>query len=47
MSIIKNDKIWLYGHFNKIIKRPETSFQSPSVNQNTAYNTLVFDQVSF
>ena len=31
MSIIKNDQISLYCHFNKIIKGPETSFQSPAV----------------
>ena len=28
MSTIKNGQIWLYCHFNKIIKGPETNFQS-------------------
>ena len=33
MSIIKNGQISLYFHFNKIMKIPETSFQSPALNQ--------------
>ena len=33
MSIIKNGQISLYFHFNKIMKIPETSFQSPVLNQ--------------
>ena len=34
MSNIKNDQILLYFHFNKIIKGPRTSFQSPALTQN-------------
>ena len=34
MATVKNDQILLYCHFNKIIKRPGTSFQSPSLSQN-------------
>ena len=34
MSTIKNDQISLYCHFNKIIKGPGTSFQSPALSQN-------------
>ena len=30
---MKNDKILLYFHFNKIIKEPGTSFQSPALDQ--------------
>ena len=30
---IKNDQILLYFCFNKIIKEPGTSFQSPALNQ--------------
>ena len=33
MSIIKNGQISLYLRFNKIMKIPETSFQSPALNQ--------------
>ena len=33
MSTIKNGQILLYCHFNKIIKGPGTSFQSPALNQ--------------
>ena len=56
MSTIKNSQISLYYHFNKIIKVPETSFQSPTLSQKhvknmsktfLSYNTLVFDQISF
>ena len=35
---IKNDQISLYCHFNKIIKGPATSFQSPAVNQKHVKN---------
>ena len=34
MSTIKNGQILLYRHFNKIIKEPGTSFQSPAFSQN-------------
>ena len=34
MSNIKNDQILLYFRFNKIIKGPRTSFQSPALTQN-------------
>ena len=33
MSTIKNEKMSLYCHFNKIIKWPETCFQSPALSQ--------------
>ena len=33
MSIIKNDQISLYCHFNKMIKGPGTSFHSPALSQ--------------
>ena len=33
MSTIKNDQILLYCHFNKIIKEPGTSFQTPMTSQ--------------
>ena len=38
MSTIKNDQISLYFHFNKIIKRPGTSFQSPALSQKHVGN---------
>ena len=38
MATIKNGQIWLYYHFNKIIKRPGTSFQSPALSQKHAKN---------
>ena len=34
MSAIKNGHISLYYHFNKIIKRAGTSFQSEALSQN-------------
>ena len=34
MSTIKDDQILLYCHYNKIIKEPGTSFQSPAFSQN-------------
>ena len=48
MSTNKNGQISLYCHFDKIIKGPGTSFQSPAMNRKHArnvlsYNTLVFD----
>ena len=43
MSTIKDEQISLYYHFNKIIKGPGTSFQSPAVTQkhvrNNCYTT--------
>ena len=38
MSTIKNDQISLYCHFNKIIKGPGTSFQSPAFSQKHVRN---------
>ena len=38
MSTIKNGKILLYSHFNKIIKGPGTSFQSSAFSQNYVGN---------
>ena len=35
---MKNDQILLYCRFNKIIKGPGTSFQSPTVSQKHARN---------
>ena len=52
MPAIKNDQISSYCHFNKIIKEPGTSFQSPAMKQKHVRNvchisTLVSDQISF
>ena len=53
MSTIKNSQILLYCHFNKKIKEPGISFQSPALNQKQVRNvshiagTLVFYQISF
>ena len=38
MSTIKNGQILLYVHFNEIIKRLETSFQSPALSQKHVRN---------
>ena len=38
MSTIKNGQISLYGHFNKIIKCPGTSCQSPALSQKHVRN---------
>ena len=38
MSTIKNDQISLYCCFNKIIKGPGTSFQSPALCQKYVRN---------
>ena len=38
MKTIKNGQILLYCHFNKIIKEPGTSFQSPAFNQKHVRN---------
>ena len=38
MSTIKNGQISLYCQFNKIIKGPWTSFQSPALSQKHARN---------
>ena len=38
MSTIKNGQMSLYFHFNKIIKGPETSFQTPELSQKHATN---------
>ena len=52
MSTIENDQISPYCRFNKIIKGPGTSFQSPNIESKTGYkylsdSKLIFDQVSF
>ena len=38
MLTIKNGQIFLYCHFNKIIKGPGTSFQSPALSQKHVRN---------
>ena len=38
MSTIKNGQILLYCHFNKIIKGPGASFQSPALSQKQLRN---------
>ena len=38
MSSIKNDQISLHSHFDKIIKGPWTSFQSPALSQKHVRN---------
>ena len=38
MSTFKNSQISLYSHFNKIIKEPGTSFQSPALTQKHVGN---------
>ena len=38
MSTIKNGQILLYCHFNKIMKEPGTSFQSPAFIQKHVRN---------
>ena len=38
MSTIKNGQILLYCHFNKIIKEPGISFQSPAFSQKDVRN---------
>ena len=38
MSPIKNGQISLYFRFNKIIKGPGTSFQSPALSQKHVRN---------
>ena len=38
MSTIKNGQISPYCHFNKIIKGPGTSFQSPALSQKNVRN---------
>ena len=40
MPTIKNGQILLYCHFNKIIKGPGTSFQSPAFSQKHAKNVF-------
>ena len=49
MSTIKNDQIWLYCHFNKLIKRAQNQFPRHKIEPKTyqkcfSYSTLVFDQ---
>ena len=38
MSTIKNGQMLLYCYFNKIMKEPGTSFQSPAVSQKHVRN---------
>ena len=40
MSIIKNGQILLYFYFNKDIKEPRTSFQSPVLSQKYVRNVF-------
>ena len=47
MSTIKNDKILVYYHFNKIIKGSGTSFQSPAVRQKHARNVCHLTKFHF
>ena len=41
MLTIKNSQISLYCHFNKIIKEPGTSFQSPVLSQKHVRNVCL------
>ena len=38
MATIENGQIFLYSHFNKIIKNSGTSFQSPALTQKHVRN---------
>ena len=38
MSTIQNQPISLYCHFNKIIEKPETSFQPSALSQKLVTN---------
>ena len=38
MSTIQNEPIALYFHFNKIIEKPETSFQPSALSQKLVTN---------
>ena len=40
MSTIKNGLFLLYCHFNKIVKEPGTSFQSPAFSQKHVRNVF-------
>ena len=41
MLTIKNGHISLYCHFNKIVKRPGTTFQSPTFSQKLVRKMFV------
>ena len=41
MSTIKMGKILVHYHFNKIIKGPRTSFQSPGMSQKHVKNVCL------
>ena len=41
MPTIKNGQNLLYFYFNKIIKKPGTSFQSPALSQKHATNFIL------
>ena len=48
MSTIKNRQIWLYCHFNKLIKRSQNQFPGYNIEPKTcqkcfSYSTLVSD----
>ena len=45
MSTMKNGQILLYCHFNKIIKEPGASFQSPAFSQKHVRNVCHTAQV--
>ena len=38
MSTIENDQCSLYRYFNKIVKGPEISFQSPALGKKRVRN---------
>ena len=38
VDVIKNGQVWLILPFNKIIRRPGTSFQSPVLSQKHVRN---------
>ena len=47
-QLTKNDQIWLYCHFNKLIKQTQNQFPGSNTESKTcqkcfSYNTLVFD----
>ena len=52
MSTIKNSQMWLYCHFNKLMKRPQNQFPGNKIEPKTCQkyltcSTLVFDQILY
>ena len=43
---MKNGQILIYCHFNKIIKGPGTSFQSPALSQTSTICGNTYDDVT-